>query len=122
MGEYLKVDTATAIGSMIAVLSTIIGLVVWLVKQQTRRQEKVTDRYFAHLEENAKKNERVHELYAASFAKVGESISLQTVEISRQTAQLGELTGKVGSLAENVALNTCQAAHVKPAATGRRAR
>lgn len=116
MNEYLKVDSITAIASMIAVLSTIVGLVVWLVKSQTRRANDVTDKFFSHLQERAEKSERIHERYADSFANVGESISKQTQEISKQTAQLGELTGKVGDLAMTVAKNQCMASQPAPVA------
>jgi uncharacterized membrane protein YukC len=39
-----------AIGSLIAILATIVGLVVWLVKKNMNRQEKITDRYLQSME------------------------------------------------------------------------
>ena len=110
--EYLKVDAITALGSMITILATVVGLVVWLVKQQTKRQNDVTDRYFRHLEERSSKNEKIHEGYAEAFKAVGESISTQTLEISKQTVQLGELTSKVGGLAESVVKSQCRAPEI----------
>jgi uncharacterized membrane-anchored protein YhcB (DUF1043 family) len=78
-----------AIGSLIAILATIVGLVVWLVKKNMNRQEKITDRYLQSMENQVISQSKTHEMHAASTLRLAETVN-------ENTNQLKELTRIVG--------------------------
>jgi hypothetical protein len=75
--------------SLTAILSTVIGLVVWLVKWSEQRTGAVTDRYFSYLEQRATKDEE-------RYSKQWELLDSQTKAIADQTTELKAMTLALG--------------------------
>ncbi len=105
----VSVDPVTLLSSMVMILGTIISLVVWLVKAQTKRQEKVTDEFLGTLKDQLNRSASTHDRYADTIAGIAGSISQQTQQMGELTKHVADQSGKIADLVTAVSQNTCKA-------------
>lgn len=105
----VSVDPVTLLSSMVMILGTIVSLVVWLVKAQTKRQEKVTDEFLGTLKEQLNRSATTHDRYADTIAGIAGSISQQTSQMGELTKHVADQSGKIAALVTAVAGNKCKA-------------
>lgn len=49
----MSTDNVALIGSLLTIFGTLVTLAVWMVKQSSKRNEVVTDRFIKHMEDSA---------------------------------------------------------------------
>lgn len=52
-----EINVVPLIASMVGIFATLVTLAVWMVKQSSKRQEIVTDRFIKHMEDTAASRE-----------------------------------------------------------------
>lgn len=83
--EVVNIGPWGAIGSLITFLGTIVGLVVWLVKANMKRQEQVTNRYMDLLEGQVKSSNEQHARQAQASLRMAEAVNRNTDELKELT-------------------------------------
>lgn len=77
------------------VLATIVGLVVWIVKQSFKRQGDITDRYFQHLEETHKVSAKTSESLTGAFSELSGTMRNLDERTTANSTLIKELTNEV---------------------------
>jgi len=80
-----------------ATVSTLVAMVVWIVKASFTRQSAITDRYFAHLEETQRYTRETNDRIAASFDHLSGPVARLNAKTDEQAALLRELTEGMGA-------------------------
>jgi len=83
--------TAELLGSLVAVLGTVVGLVVWLTKRNMVRQEKVTDRSFTFMEKQVEVQNGIHTKHAESITTLANAVQKNTETLQEHTTELKQL-------------------------------
>ena len=81
MNESVQIGPWGAIATLVGFLGTIVGLVVWLVKKNMQRQEKVTDRSFTFMEKQVDTQALIHTKHAESIQTLAEAVKGNTIEL-----------------------------------------
>jgi hypothetical protein len=74
-----------------AAFLSIIGLVVWLVKANMRRQEKVTDRMVGFMEKQLDIQNAIHKVHADSLNNLTAAVNKHTDQLLALTIELKQL-------------------------------
>jgi predicted PurR-regulated permease PerM len=92
--QVLQVDPQTAIGALLVVFSTIVGLVVWQVKNSARRQDAMTDRSLTFMENQVNAQTKVHAGHAEAQKEMAASVSKLADAQKENTNELKKLVNQ----------------------------
>ena len=93
MNDVVNIGPWGALASLITFLGTIVGLVVWLVKANMKRQEAVTDRTFKFMEEQVKASNESHAKHADANRTMAEAVRENTNEIKGLARAVSQCAG-----------------------------
>lgn len=84
--ENLTTSPPTILGICAFVIGSIVSLVVWLLKNSQRRQDAITDRFFAYLEAKDRDAKALIEMFGGNMERIGEQLDEHT-KILRHVAE-----------------------------------
>ena len=82
----------TIVGAVAISVGSVVGLIVWIVKQSFNRQGSITDRYFAHLEEQAREQKELNSKYGDHLDRIAGSLQTLNEGQMRQNEILGAIS------------------------------
>jgi hypothetical protein len=92
VNETVEIGPWGAIGTLLAVLGTIIGLVVWLVKANMKRQEAVTDRSISFMEKQLDIQAATHKIHAEAIGRMATASDKMADAVNQNTNELKRFT------------------------------
>ncbi len=88
--------------SFVSILMVAIALVVYIAKDQRKQAVDVNSQFLTHMQESLKKEQAIHEAYAASIHKLASSVESNTMALQPIINSVESMTSSVKELSESV--------------------
>lgn len=86
MVDYTELFTKIALG-VVTIFTSLVGLVVWIIKRQAEQIEKLTDRFTTALEGTVNKNTEAHSHTAQTLLTVTNAVTELTTTVREMMSQ-----------------------------------